>query len=67
MPSLEQRRELMAAELEHLEAELDAQHADRRRYRAALERIANAESGVWGWIARDALDPERAPHGGRPA
>ena len=27
-----------------------------QRLRQALRQIANAESGAWGWIARDALD-----------
>ena len=31
-----------------------------QRLREALCRIANAESGIWGWIARDALDECRA-------
>lgn len=56
---LERRRALMAAELEHLEAELEQRRLERRRYRAALERIAEAESGVWGWIAHEALYPDR--------
>lgn len=25
------------------------------RFRSALERIAGAQSGVWGWVASDAL------------
>lgn len=36
--------------------------AERDRYKAALIRIADAESGRWGWIAHDALHPERPPH-----
>lgn len=44
---------LMADELEHRERELD-------RYRAALVRIANAESGYWGVIAHEALHPPEA-------
>ena len=50
----------------HLEGLLNAaaleRHAllDRRaRYRAALVRIADSESGHWGWIAHEAL---RADH-----
>lgn len=31
------------------------------RYQAALERISDAHSGVWGRIAFDALHPERPP------
>lgn len=34
--------------------------AERDRYRAALARIAGAESGIWGRIAHDAL---RGPKG----
>ena len=36
----------------------DARSADpvEQRLRHALRQIANAESGAWGWIARDALD-----------
>ena len=33
--------------------------AERDRYRDALARIANAESGPWGQIAHAALHPER--------
>lgn len=33
---------------------------ERDRYRAALARIADAESGVWGQIAHQALHPERS-------
>jgi len=40
--------------------ELDVVRADVERYRAALVRIANAESGQWGWIAFEALHPERS-------
>lgn len=29
-------------------------------YRRALVRISDAESGHWGWIAHEALHPERA-------
>jgi hypothetical protein len=52
---LEQRRELMGAELAHLEAELEQRRLERLRYRAALEQIAGAESGIWGRIAHEAL------------
>ena len=48
---LDRQLELMADEQIRREAELD-------RYRAALVRIADAESGVWGWIAHDALHPD---------
>jgi hypothetical protein len=30
------------------------------RLREALRQIADAESGIWGWIARDALDDRQA-------
>lgn len=30
------------------------------RLRDALRQIADAESGIWGWIARDALDDRKA-------
>lgn len=32
--------------------------AERDRYRAALARISDAESGIWGQIAHAALHPE---------
>lgn len=35
---------------------------DRERYRLALERIARAESGVWGMIAHEALYPTGREH-----
>lgn len=54
---LEERLERVAAELAHAERELDTVTAERRAYRAALVRIANAKSGVWGTIAREALVP----------
>lgn len=34
--------------------------ADAERWKAALEEIAGAESGVWGWIAHNALYPRKA-------
>lgn len=38
------------------------------RYRATLEMIASAKSGIWGKIARAALyDPPEPPPGPRPA
>jgi hypothetical protein len=33
---------------------------ERDRYRAALARISDAESGVWGQIAHQALHPDRS-------
>lgn len=36
-----------------------------QRYRAALERIANAESGYWGRIAHEALRDQNVISGGR--
>jgi hypothetical protein len=44
----------------------DARSADpvEQRLRQALRQIANAESGAWGWIARDALD-DREPRNNR--
>ena len=44
----------------------DARSADpgERRLCQALPQIANAESGAWGWIARDALD-DREPRSNR--
>ena len=44
----------------------DARSADpvEQRLRQALRQIANAESGAWGWIARDALD-DREPRSDR--
>lgn len=37
---------------------------ERDRYRAALVRISDAESGIWGRMAHQALHPEDV---GRPA
>ena len=34
------------------------------RLRDALRQIADAESGIWGWIARDALDDRKATSNG---
>jgi len=64
---------LLRAEIEHLETEVEhleglrtvaarERHAllDRlAHYRHALARIADAESGHWGHIARAALDGEQ--------
>lgn len=36
---------------------------ERDHYRAALVRIADANSGEWGWIAHEALKgPDGTPH-----
>jgi len=57
---------LAAAELRGVVGEWDAAHDARsadpveQRLRRALGQIANAESGAWGWIARDALDNREA-------
>ena len=57
---------LAAAELRGVVGEWDvandARSADpvEQRLRQALRQIANAESGAWGWIARDALDDRGA-------
>ena len=49
-----------AAELRRVvrDATRDTRSAEpvEQRLRDALRQIANAESGIWGWIARDALD-----------
>ena len=61
---------LTAAELRSVVGECDvandARSADpvEQRLRRALRQIANAESGAWGWIARDALD-DREPRSNR--
>jgi hypothetical protein len=61
---------LAAAELRGVVGEWDvandARSADpvEQRLRQALRQIANAESGAWGWIARDALD-DREPRSNR--
>jgi hypothetical protein len=53
---------LAAAELRSIAAHPDATGpaesaaTELQRLREALVRIANAESGIWGTIARDALD-----------
>jgi hypothetical protein len=61
---------LTAAELRGLVGEWDVANdtssADpvEQRLRQALRQIASAESGPWGWIARDALD-DREPRSNR--
>jgi hypothetical protein len=35
-----------------------------QRLRDALRQIAGAESGIWGWVARDALDEREATNNG---
>jgi hypothetical protein len=44
----------------------DSRPADARepRLREALRQIADAESGIWGWIARDAFDGRQATSNG---
>jgi hypothetical protein len=42
-----------------LRIELEHVTAQRNRYRAALEHIAYVDSGPWGWIAWNALHPEK--------
>jgi hypothetical protein len=57
---------LAAAELRRIAAHPDAAtpaepvEAGPQRLREALVRIADAESGIWGTIARDALDEDTA-------
>ena len=61
---------LAAAELRGVAGEWDVANGARsadpveERLRQALCQIANAESGAWGWIARDALDDREATHNG---
>lgn len=47
-------------QLQELEAELAEARAEAGVYRAALARIADSESGVWGRWAHEALDAGRA-------
>ena len=61
-----------AAELRRVVRDWDATGCDTRsaepvepRLRDALRQIADAESGLWGWIARDALDDRKATSNGR--
>jgi hypothetical protein len=60
-----------AAELRRVVRDCDAARDTRsaepveQRLRDALRQIANAESGIWGWIARDALDDRKATSNGR--
>jgi len=56
----------LEARIEHLEGLLNAAAHERagllidmERYRRALVRIADSESGIWGRIAHVALHPER--------
>src|SRR4051812_33046420 len=55
-----------ASELRRVVGEWDAARdskpadAVEPRLREALRQIADAESGIWGWIARDALDGRQA-------
>src|SRR5512132_1266346 len=55
-----------AAELRRVASDWDAgcdtrsEEPDEPRLRDALRQIADAESGIWGWIARDALDDGKA-------
>ena len=37
----------------------DQTRVERDRFRAALAEISDADSGKWGWIAFNALHPER--------
>lgn len=36
----------------------DSRDETLERYRRALVQIADSESGVWGWIAHEALHPK---------
>lgn len=45
----------MAADANELE-QIREEHA---RFRKALVKIANANSGRWGWIAHEALHPKK--------
>ena len=59
-----------AAELRRVVSDWDAASDTRsaepveQRLRDALRQIADAESGIWGWIARDALDDRKATSNG---
>jgi hypothetical protein len=61
---------MAAADLRGVVCEWDVANAAKsadpveQRLRQALRQIANAESGAWGWIARDALD-DREPRSNR--
>jgi hypothetical protein len=39
-------------------------NAELERLKAALRRIADSESGHWGWIAHEVLHPERKTKNG---
>lgn len=45
--------------IDELETEIAQLHRLIAAWRTALRRIANQNSGPWGWIAKDALDKER--------
>jgi hypothetical protein len=59
-----------AAELRRVARDWDAAYDTRSaelvepRLHEALRQIADAESGIWGWIARDALDDREATSNG---
>jgi hypothetical protein len=59
-----------AAELRSVASDWDAACDTRSaepvepRLRDALRQIADAESGIWGWIARDALNDRKATSNG---
>jgi hypothetical protein len=61
---------LAAADLRGVVGEWDVANDARsaepveQRLRQALRQIANAESGAWGWIARDALGDREARSSG---
>jgi hypothetical protein len=58
---LQRRLELVHAEFARLEAEHARLKAEHDHYRRTLRSIADAESGLWGRQARDALQhpPDR--------
>lgn len=58
MPCTDTSPSMDGAEVVRAE-DYDALAGERDRYRKALARIADAESGHWGWIAHEALHPKQ--------
>ena len=50
---------LTPEQIEWMDDKLAAQDELIAEWRKALREIANAESGTWGWIARQALEKEK--------
>lgn len=49
---------ILRGHLSDVEHQRDYLREENVQLRAALRRIADSESGVWGWIAHEALHPK---------